>query len=54
MFDGKSKTLNLNYPLSQYRVILDLLRNDTVYVQFLSYGNGHIWADLHTGAVRAR
>ncbi|KJK06011.1 MULTISPECIES: hypothetical protein [Pseudomonas] len=54
VFDGKSKTLNLNYPLSQYRVILDLLRNDTVYVQFLSYGNGHIWADLHTGAVRAR
>ncbi|MFQ6573156.1 hypothetical protein [Pseudomonas sp. UM16] len=54
VFDAKSKTLNLNYPLSQYRVILDLLRNDTVYVQFLSYGNGHIWADLHTGAVRAR
>ncbi|MCW2268176.1 hypothetical protein D3C77_84780 [compost metagenome] len=54
VFDEKSKVLNLNYPLSQYQVILDLLRNDTVYVQFLSYSNGHVWADLHTGAVRAR
>ncbi|ROL78950.1 hypothetical protein [Pseudomonas vranovensis] len=54
VFDDKSKTLILNYPLAQYRVMLDLLRNDTVYVQFLSYPNGHIWADLHTGSVRAR
>nr|NLU59300.1 hypothetical protein [Pseudomonas sp. BIGb0427] len=54
VFDDKSKTLTLNYPLAQYRVMLDLLRNDTVYVQFLSYPNGHIWADLHTGSVRAR
>ncbi len=52
-FDEPSKTLTLNYPLGQYRAIMDLLRNDTVYVQFLSYPNGHIWADLHTGAVRA-
>ncbi len=22
---------------------MDLLRNDTVYCQFLSYANGHIW-----------
>ncbi|SDR11512.1 hypothetical protein SAMN05216487_5237 [Pseudomonas sp. UC 17F4] len=54
VFDDKSKTLTLNYPLAQYRVMLDLLRNDTVYVQFLSYPNGHIWADLHTGSLRAR
>ncbi|NBA94958.1 hypothetical protein [Pseudomonas sp. R5(2019)] len=54
LFDDKTRVLTLNYPLSQYRVILDLLRNDTVYVQFLSYANGHVWADLHTGAVRAR
>ncbi|PSS58166.1 hypothetical protein [Pseudomonas sp. BBP2017] len=54
VYDDKSKTLNLNYPLSQYHVILDLLRNDTVYVQFLSYANGHVWADLHTGTIRAR
>ena len=53
-YDDKSKTLTLSYPVAQYRVIVDLLRNDTVYVQFLSYANGHIWADLHTGAVRAR
>ena len=53
-FDAKSRTLTLNYPASQYRVILDLLRNDTLYVQFLSYANGHIWADLHTGAVRTK
>ncbi|WP_277962959.1 hypothetical protein [Pseudomonas sp. RIT-To-2] len=53
-FDEASKTLTLNYPLGQYRTIVDLLRNDTVYVQFLSYPNGHIWADLHTGAERAR
>ena len=53
-FDDKSKTLTLFYPLAQYRVVMDLLRNDTVYVQFLNYANGHIWADLHTGAVRSR
>ncbi|NJJ55343.1 hypothetical protein FBY10_101319 [Pseudomonas sp. SJZ103] len=53
-YDEKSKTLILSYPVAQYRVIVDLLRNDTVYVQFLSYANGHIWADLHTGAVRSK
>ncbi|WP_395609120.1 hypothetical protein [Pseudomonas sp. B22129] len=53
-YDDKSKTLTLSYPVAQYRVIVDLLRNDTVYVQFLSYANGHIWADLHTGSVRAQ
>ncbi len=53
-YDEASKTLTLNYPLGQYRTIMDLLRNDTVYVQFLTYPNGHIWADLHTGAVHAR
>ena len=53
-FDDTTKTLTLSYPVAQYRVIVDLLRNDTVYVQFLSYANGHIWADLHTGAVRAK
>jgi len=54
VFDDKRKVLSLNYPSSQYQVILDLLRNNTVYVQFLSYANGHVWADLHTGTVRAR
>jgi hypothetical protein len=54
LFDDKSKTLTLFYPLAQYRAVMDLLRNDTVYCQFLSYANGHIWADLHTGAVRSR
>lgn len=53
-FDEASKTLTLNYPLAQYRVLLDLLRNGTVYVQFLSYPNGHVWADLHSGTQRAR
>ena len=53
-FDEASGTLALTYPLSQYRILLDLLRNDTVYVQFLSYPNGHVWADLHTASVRAR
>jgi hypothetical protein len=54
VFDDKTRTLTLFYPLAQYRVMIDLLRNDTVYCQFLSYANGHVWADLHTGAVRAR
>lgn len=54
VYDDKSKTLTLSYPVAQYRVIVDLLRNDAVYVQFLSYANGHIWADLHTGSVRAK
>ena len=53
-YDDDSKTLSLNYPLAQYRTIVDLLRNDTVYVQFLTYPNGHIWADVHTGAEHAR
>ena len=54
VFDSKTRTLSLSYPQSQYRVVIDLLRNDTLYVQFLTYANGHIWADLHTGSVRAR
>ncbi|PCR93285.1 hypothetical protein CP336_27620 [Pseudomonas fluorescens] len=54
VYDDKSKTLTLFYPLAQYRVVIDLLRNETVYVQFLTYANGHIWADLHTGSTRAR
>jgi len=52
--DSESKTLTLSYPLSQYRVVMDLLRNDIVYCQFLTYANGHIWADLQSGSVRAR
>ncbi|WP_313739829.1 hypothetical protein [Pseudomonas sp.] len=53
-YDPDSRRLTLTYPVSDYRVIMDLLRNDTVYVQFLTYDNGHIWADLHTGTVRTR
>ncbi|WP_236182220.1 MULTISPECIES: hypothetical protein [Pseudomonas] len=53
-YDAKSKTLTLYYPLAQYRVVIDLLRNGTVYCQFLTYANGHIWADLHTGSTRSR
>ncbi|MCE4057413.1 hypothetical protein [Pseudomonas sp. Au-Pse12] len=53
-YDAKSRTLTLYYPLAQYRAVMDLLRNDAVYCQFLSYANGHIWADLHTGSVRPR
>ena len=53
-FDDTTRTLSLTYPVSDYRVIMDLLRNETVYVQFLTYANGHIWADLHTGTVRTR
>lgn len=53
-YDSATRTLTLNYAPAQYQVILDLLRNDTVYVQFLSYANGHIWADLHTGTLRTR
>ncbi|MEJ5864405.1 hypothetical protein [Pseudomonas farsensis] len=54
VYDDKTRTLTLNYPMADYRVIMDLLRNETLYVQFLSYPNGHIWADLHTGTVRTR
>ncbi|MBF7141915.1 MULTISPECIES: hypothetical protein [Pseudomonas] len=52
--DENSHTLLLAYPLAQYRVLMDMLRNDQVYVQFLAYPNGHVWADLHTGSVKAR
>ncbi|CAM3034013.1 hypothetical protein BZK31_22470 [Pseudomonas floridensis] len=53
-YDESSRTLTLYYPLAQYRVLVDLLRNEKVYCQFLSYANGHIWADLHTTPTRAR
>lgn len=53
-YDDSTRTLTLFYPATQYRVLVDLLRNEKVYCQFLSYANGHIWADLHTGTVRAR
>ncbi|MGV8637856.1 hypothetical protein ACV35N_38325, partial [Pseudomonas aeruginosa] len=54
VYEAGTRTLTLNYPLAQYPALLDLLRNQTVYCQFLAYPNGHVWADLHTGAVRAR
>lgn len=53
-YDEATRALTLNYPQADYRVIMDLLRNETLYVQFLSYANGHVWADLHTGTVRTR
>lgn len=53
-YDEASRTLTLYYPLAEYRVLIDLLRSEKVYCQFLSYANGHIWADLHTTASRAR
>ena len=53
-YDAASRTLTLFYPPSQYRTLVDLLRNEKVYCQFLSYANGHVWADLHTATVRAR
>ncbi|AYC31736.1 hypothetical protein D3880_04765 [Pseudomonas cavernae] len=53
-YDPKTRILSLNYPLAQYRVLIDLLRHERVYCQFLSYPNGHVWADLHTGTQRAR
>lgn len=53
-YDATNRTLTLYYPASQFRVLVDLLRNEKVYCQFLSYANGHVWADVHTGSVRAR
>ncbi|MCO6059880.1 hypothetical protein NG726_24875 [Pseudomonas sp. MOB-449] len=53
-YDPQSRILSLNYPMAQYPAVLDLLRNGPVYCQFLSYPNGHVWADLHSGAVRLR
>ena len=53
-YDPATRILSLNYPQAQYAAVLDLLRNGPVYCQFLSYPNGHVWADLHSGAVRLR
>ncbi|WP_297831095.1 hypothetical protein [Pseudomonas sp.] len=53
-FDEQTHTLTLYYPSSHYRAVIDLLRNEKVYCQFLSYANGHVWADLHTTELHAR
>ncbi|MGV8920630.1 MAG: hypothetical protein ACOH2R_23050 [Pseudomonas sp.] len=53
-FDEQTHTLTLYYPMIQYRAVIDLLRNEKVYCQFLTYANGHVWADLHTGDLHAR
>ncbi|MEB0043404.1 MULTISPECIES: hypothetical protein [unclassified Pseudomonas] len=53
-FDDQSHTLSLYYPMTDYRAVIDLLRNEKVYCQFLSYANGHVWADLHTTELHAR
>lgn len=53
-YDPQTRILSLNYPMAQYSAVMDLLRNGPVYCQFLSYPNGHVWADLHSGAVRLR
>jgi hypothetical protein len=54
VFDDKSRVLNLYYPVTEYRMMVDLLRSEKVYCQFLSYANGHVWADLHTTPARMR
>ena len=53
-YDTQQRVLTLHYPASQLPVILQVLREQTLYCQFLSYANGHVWADLHTGAIRTR
>ncbi|WNW13464.1 hypothetical protein RRX38_20650 [Pseudomonas sp. DTU_2021_1001937_2_SI_NGA_ILE_001] len=53
-FDAASRTLTLYYPQSHYRTLVDLLRNEKVYCQFLVYANGHVWADLHTAGAKPR
>jgi len=53
-YDEKSRVLTLYYPVTQYRMMVDLLRSEKVYCQFLSYANGHVWADLHTTPARMR
>ena len=53
-YDEPSRTLTLYYPVNQYRAVMDLLRNEKVYCQFLVYANGHVWADLHTAVLRTR
>lgn len=53
-YDTQQRVLTLHYPVSQLPVILQVLREQTLYCQFLSYANGHVWADLHTGAIRTR
>ncbi|GFM78137.1 hypothetical protein PSCICM_39560 [Pseudomonas cichorii] len=53
-YDEPSRTLTLYYPVNQYRAVVDLLRSEKVYCQFLVYANGHVWADLHTAVLRAR
>ncbi|KQQ50917.1 hypothetical protein ASF84_21300 [Pseudomonas sp. Leaf127] len=53
-YDDASRTLTLYYPQSHYPVLVDLLRNEKVYCQFLTYANGHVWADLHTAGSKPR
>lgn len=53
-FDPATRTLTLSYPQSHYRTLVDLLRNEKVYCQFLTYANGHVWADLHTAGTKPR
>ncbi|OCR25018.1 hypothetical protein AFK24_10975 [Pseudomonas syringae] len=53
-YDEKSRVLTLYYPVNQYRMMVDLLRSEKVYCQFLTYANGHVWADLHTTPARMR
>ncbi|MDB6142855.1 MAG: hypothetical protein JWP80_1899 [Pseudomonas sp.] len=53
-YDEQTHILTMYYPMAQYRAVIDLLRNEKVYCQFLSYPNGHVWADLHTTELRAR
>ncbi|MBX8487101.1 hypothetical protein [Pseudomonas cichorii] len=53
-YDEPSRTLTLYYPVNQYRAVVDLLRTEKVYCQFLVYANGHVWADLHTAVLRTR
>lgn len=48
--DSNTQTLHIEYPLAHLDTLMRLLENGSpTFVQARFYGNGTIWADVHSG-----
>ncbi|MCB1455762.1 MAG: hypothetical protein KDJ51_05880 [Nitratireductor sp.] len=53
-YNATTKTINVFVADRRYQAIKDLLDSCApVYAQYREFNGGHVWADLHVGAVRA-
>ena len=45
--DYKSKILYFNYPESYYNYLIDRLKEETAYIVYREYKDGHKWGEIY-------